>query len=74
MASGRPPFATPLCALLGVEHQIVQSGMSGIAGPKVVVEVSNAGGLGIVAALRRTKEQLRDLIREIAPAPANLSA
>jgi len=43
----------------------VQSGMGGVAGPDLVAEVSRAGGLGIVAALNLTPEQVRDAIRRV---------
>jgi nitronate monooxygenase len=56
---------TPLCDLLGIEHPIVQSGMGGVAGPDLVAEVSRAGGLGVVAGLNLTAEQVRDAIRRV---------
>jgi len=36
-------FRTPLCDLLGIEYPILQSGMGGVAGPKLAAEVSRAG-------------------------------
>jgi nitronate monooxygenase len=57
--------ATALCALLGIEHPIIQSGMSRVAGPELVAAVSNAGGLGILAALRLEPDDLRGQIRQI---------
>jgi nitronate monooxygenase len=56
---------TPLCHLLGIEHPIVQSGMGGVAGPDLVAEVSRAGGLGVVAGLNLTPDQLREAIRSV---------
>ena len=56
---------TALCELLGIEHPIVQSGMGGVAGPDLVAEVSRAGGLGIIAALNLTADQVRDAIRRV---------
>jgi len=56
---------TPLCDLLGIEHPIVQSGMGGVAGPDLVAEVSKAGGLGIIAGLNLTPDQIRDAIRRV---------
>jgi len=56
---------TPLCSMLGIEHPIVQSGMGGVAGPSLVAEVSKAGGLGIVAGLNLTADQLREAIRAV---------
>jgi nitronate monooxygenase len=56
---------TTLCDLLGIDYPIVQSGMGGVAGPDLVAEVSKAGGLGIVAGLNLTAEQVRDAIRRV---------
>jgi nitronate monooxygenase len=56
---------TPLCDLLGIEHPIVQSGMGGVAGPDLVTEVSKAGGLGIIAGLNLTPDQIRDAIHRV---------
>src|SRR5262245_52708500 len=54
---------TPLTDLLGIDVPILQSGMSRVAGPELAAEVSKAGGLGILAALRLTAEELRREIR-----------
>lgn len=59
------PRAAALCTLLGIRHPIVQSGMSRVAGPELVAAVSNAGGLGILAALRLEPGHLRAQIRRI---------
>src|SRR5579872_4090652 len=59
------PRAAALCRLLGIRHPIVQSGMSRVAGPELVAAVSNAGGLGILAALRLEPDDLRAQIRRI---------
>jgi nitronate monooxygenase len=56
---------TSLCDLLGIRYPILQSGMGGVAGPELVAEVSRAGGLGILAALRLTGDQLRSGIRRV---------
>jgi nitronate monooxygenase len=56
---------TSLCDLLGIEHPIVQSGMGGIAGPELVAEVSKAGGLGVIASLYRTPDEVRAAIRRV---------
>jgi nitronate monooxygenase len=57
--------AAALCASLGIKHPIVSSGMSRVAGPELVAAVSNAGGLGILAALRLEPDDLRAQIRKI---------
>jgi nitronate monooxygenase len=56
---------TSLCDLLNIEYPILQSGMGGVAGPELVAEVSRAGGLGILAALRLTGDQLRTGIHRV---------
>jgi nitronate monooxygenase len=57
--------ASALCSTLGIRHPIIQSGMSRVAGPELVAAVSNAGGLGILAALRLEPQELRAQIRRI---------
>lgn len=56
---------TPICDLLGIEYPIVQSGMGSAAGAELAAEVSRAGGLGIVAGLGTTADQLRQRIRRV---------
>jgi nitronate monooxygenase len=63
--SARPVFRTSLCDLLGVEYPIIQAGMSGVAGPELVAEVSNAGGLGILTGALTPPAELREKIRRI---------
>jgi nitronate monooxygenase len=58
-------FRTDLCELLGIEYPILQSGMGNVAGPDLVAEVSEAGGLGILAALNLTPEALREGIAKV---------
>lgn len=65
MTSPRPVLRTRLCDLLGIDYPILQSGMGGVAGPDLAAEVSRAGGLGIVAAVRLTADQVRQAIHEI---------
>jgi nitronate monooxygenase len=65
MASSRPVLHTDLCNLLGIEYPILQSGMGGVAGPDLAAKVSNAGGLGIIAGLLLTADQLRGAIRQL---------
>lgn len=63
--SAKPVFRTSLCDLLGIEYPIVQAGMSGVAGPELVAEVSNAGGLGILTGALTSPAELREKIRRI---------
>ncbi len=43
-------FRTPICDLLGIEYPIIQGGMAWVSDAKLAAAVSNAGGLGIIAA------------------------
>ena len=61
-----------LCDLLNIRHPIVQSGMGRVAGPELAAAVSNAGGLGILAALNLSPDDLRRQIgrlRELTDRP-----
>jgi nitronate monooxygenase len=51
--------ARSLTDSLGITVPILQSGMGGVAGPELVAAVANAGGLGTLAALRLTTDQIR---------------
>ena len=42
---------TPLCELLGIEKPVFQGGMAWIADASLASAVSEAGGLGIIAAM-----------------------
>lgn len=57
---------TRICQLLKIDYPIIQAGMAG--GPttvELVVEVSEAGGLGTLGAAYMTPDALRQTIREI---------
>ena len=54
---------TVLCDLLGIEYPILQGGMAWVADASLASAVSNAGGLGIVAAMSAPGEWLRNEIR-----------
>ncbi|MET7896535.1 NAD(P)H-dependent flavin oxidoreductase [Streptomyces mirabilis] len=58
-------FRTPLTALTGVAHPIVQTGMGWVAGPRLVSATANAGGLGILASATMTLEQLDKAVTEV---------
>ena len=55
---------TDICDALGIEFPIFQGGMAWIANAKLAAAVSNAGGLGIIAAMNSNSEQLRAEIRK----------
>ena len=42
------PIATPLTALLGIKHPVLSAPMDAIAGARLTMAVSEAGGLGIL--------------------------
>ena len=51
--------------MIGVTAPVLQSGMGGVAGPELVAAVSNAGGLGILAALNLRPDAVRSAIRKV---------
>ena len=53
-----------LCDLLNIEYPIFQGGMAWVANAELASAVSNAGGLGIVAAMNSNGEQLRAEIQK----------
>ncbi|MFE1379724.1 NAD(P)H-dependent flavin oxidoreductase [Streptomyces sp. NPDC058740] len=56
---------TPLTALVGIEHPIVQTGMGWVAGPRLVSATAKAGALGVLASATMTVEELRAAVREV---------
>ena len=56
---------TPLCDILGIEKPVFQGGMAWIADASLASAVSEAGGLGIIAAMNAGPEWLRGQIHEL---------
>ena len=56
---------TPLCDLLGIEKPVFQGGMAWIADASLASAVSEAGGLGIIAAMNADANWLGDQIHEL---------
>jgi enoyl-[acyl-carrier protein] reductase II len=56
---------TRLTKLLGIKHPIVLAGANWLTYPELVAEVSNAGGLGILAVAQYTPDQTRENIKMI---------
>lgn len=56
---------TRACELLGIDHPIVLAGMGGATDPGLVVAVSEAGGLGILAASWTEIDDIRTQIADI---------
>lgn len=55
---------SPICELLGITYPIFQGGMAWIADAELAAAVSNAGGLGLIAAMNSNGEQLREQIKK----------
>ena len=53
-----------ICKLLGIEYPVLQGGMAWVADAELAAAVSNAGGLGLIAAMNSNGEQLREQIRK----------
>ena len=74
-----PALHTPLCDLVGVRHPVVQTGMGWVSGPQLTAATAAAGGLGILAGVTMTVEELTDAIGQVqaateAPFGVNLRA
>lgn len=52
-----------VCKLLGIKYPVIQGGMAWIADAELASAVSNAGGLGIIAAMNSNGEQLKEQIK-----------
>ena len=55
---------TPLCRILHIDTPIVQAPIGPATNPALTAAVSNAGGLGMLAFLRRDADEIRRLISE----------
>ena len=55
---------TKLCELLNIQYPIFQGGMAWIADDSLAAAVSNAGGLGIIAAMNANADWLREEIHK----------
>src|SRR5687768_5443366 len=63
---------TGLCELLGIEHPILNAGISTGAGPELAAAVSNAGGLGVIGVAGMPPDYVRERIartRELTEQP-----
>jgi NAD(P)H-dependent flavin oxidoreductase YrpB (nitropropane dioxygenase family) len=56
---------TRACQRFGIRYPIVQTGMGWVSGPRLTAATSEAGGLGILAAVTMTFGQLQDAVREV---------
>ena len=55
---------TNLCRLLGIKYPIIQGGMAWVAESTLAAGVSNAGGLGLIAAANAPVDYVREEIRK----------
>ncbi|MCI5892225.1 MAG: enoyl-[acyl-carrier-protein] reductase FabK [Clostridiales bacterium] len=53
-----------ICELLGIEYPIIQGGMAWVATAELAAAVSNAGGLGLIAAGGAPADVVREQIRK----------
>ena len=53
---------TPICDLVGIRYPIFQGGMAHISDGKLAAAVSEAGGLGIISAMSRDADYLKQQI------------
>jgi NAD(P)H-dependent flavin oxidoreductase YrpB (nitropropane dioxygenase family) len=56
--------STRLTQKLGIKFPIMSAGMAGVAGPKLVAAVSNAGGIGTIGAIGMNPTVLRQCIQD----------
>lgn len=54
-----------ICELLNIRYPVFQGGMAWVADARLAAAVSEAGGLGIIAAMNMNGEQLRSEIRKL---------
>ncbi len=58
-------FKTRVCELCGIEYPIFQGGMAWVSDYRLASAVSEAGGLGIIAAGHLTPDEVREQIRKV---------
>lgn len=65
MSSVSSALHTPLCDVLGIRYPICQAGMGFVARSTLAAAVSDAGGLGVIAAAHGSPAELRAEIRRV---------
>ena len=60
-----PRLHTRFCDLVGCRYPIVQTGMGWVSGANLTAATSAAGGIGILAAVTMTPDQLVDAVRGV---------
>ena len=62
----QPPVDSPFCRMFGIPYPIIAAPMFLVSNVSLVVEVSEAGGLGAMPSLNwRTSEAFRQAVREV---------
>ncbi|MGI5891929.1 MAG: enoyl-[acyl-carrier-protein] reductase FabK [Bacillota bacterium] len=56
---------TSLCDMLNIKYPVIQGGMAWVADASLAAAVSNAGGLGLIAAANAPAEYVRQEIRKV---------
>ena len=60
----KPMIKTPVCQLLGIQYPVFQGGMAWISDAVLAAAVSNAGGLGIIAAGNAPAEYVSEQVKK----------
>jgi NAD(P)H-dependent flavin oxidoreductase YrpB (nitropropane dioxygenase family) len=60
-----PALQTRFCDLAGISRPIVQTGMGWVSGARLTAATSAAGGLGILAAVTMTDDELHTAVRDV---------
>ncbi len=58
-------FEGSICGLLGIEYPVIQGGMAWVSDSNLAAAVSNAGGLGVIAAGNAPPEWVREQIHKL---------
>ena len=64
-SGGHPVLRTRFCELVGCRVPVVQTGMGWVSGASLTAATSAAGGLGILAAVTMTGDQLADAVATV---------
>ncbi len=65
------PLHTRFCELIGCRLPIVQTGMGWVSGANLTAATSGAGGLGILASITMTTDELRAAVRKVKESTPN---
>ncbi|MGH9209521.1 MAG: NAD(P)H-dependent flavin oxidoreductase [Acidimicrobiales bacterium] len=71
MSDAAAALRTPFCELVGCRYPIVQTGMGWVSGASLTAATSAAGGLGVLAAVTMTSDQMVEAIHTVKDRTAN---